>query len=106
MLSEVGGRRTWSEVPLRFDLVQDLKDRIIVRNTMRIVVGAVREAPQLAPFGLVKLGRVPGQLIANRLLLRRWQALHQLNDMQCGGTHKFNFSRRSGCAQARGWGSE
>jgi len=88
---ELGRRTGGHSVAILLDLLQDLENRVVIRDAIGVVVGAIRKASQFPPQGAAEILRMSGQLGADRPLVLRGQAFDQLNNMQCGRAHSKNL---------------
>ena len=86
-LVELGRRRAGRGMTLGFNSLQNLEDGRVIRNTLGIEVGAIRQTSQLPPTGRRSACPMSGESGTNRLLFLLREALDQFDDVQRRRTH-------------------
>jgi hypothetical protein len=79
-------------VSFLLDLGEDLKNRMIIGNPVRIIERPISESLELAAFGIGTLLLLCDQSIANGLLVFQRQAFHKFNDMHGRCAHGGTFA--------------
>lgn len=92
---ESGRGRAGFMMPFILNLIEDLKNRIIVGYPVGIVKRPVRQPLKMTALGAGEGILPPCQSIAHGLLLGNRQAFHEFNDVQRNGAHGETFAEFS-----------